>query len=122
MYYYHIYTDPDGESHFEELDLSMSSVDFAPPAPPLDCSEFLDAKRVTIIHALLGWQGDWHPAPKRQLMFHLKGEVEGETSDGQVRVIKPGTIVLLEDTTGKGHRSRVIGTEDAVIGVVQLEE
>jgi hypothetical protein len=55
-------------------------------------------------------------------MFHLAGQVEGETSDGERRVIGPGTIVLLEDTTGRGHRSRVLGTEHVVIGVVQLED
>jgi len=52
----------------------------------------------------------------------LAGEVEGKVSDGHVRVIGPGSIVLLEDTTGKGHRSRVIGSEDAIICMVQLED
>ena len=122
MNIYHIYANSDGESHFEELNLPMSSTDFAPPAPPLDLSEFWEAKRVSILRASPGWYGDWQPAPKRQLMLHLAGEVEGETSDGHVRVIEPGSIVLLEDTTGKGHRSRVIGSEDAIICVVQLED
>jgi hypothetical protein len=117
-----IYTGPDGGSHFEELDLPMSSVEFAPPAPPLDLSEFWGATRASILRAPPGWEGDWHPAPKRQLMFHLAGEIEGETSDGERRTIGPGTVVLLEDTTGKGHRSRVVGNEPAVIGVVQLED
>jgi len=54
------------------------------------------------------------------LLFHLARQIEGETSDGQRRVIGPGTTVLLEDTTGTGHRSRVIGSEDVVIGVVHL--
>ena len=122
MRIYRIYTDSDGESHFEDLDFPMSPTDFAPPAPPLDLSESWDAKRVSFLRAAPGWYGDWHPAPQRQLMLHLTGEVEGETSDGQVRVIRPGSIVLLEDTSGKGHRSRVIGSEDVIICVVQLED
>jgi hypothetical protein len=34
--------------------------------------------------------------------------------------VEPGSAVLLEDTTGKGHRSRVIGDRDALLIAVQL--
>jgi len=122
MKIYRLYSDSDGESHFEEQDLKLTSVDFAPPAPPLELSEFWDSKRVSILRAPPGWYGDWHPAPKRQLMFYLKGNVEGEASDGSVRTMRPGSIVLVEDTTGKGHRSRVVGAEDVIIATVQLED
>ena len=33
-----------------------------------------------------------------------------------------GSAVLLEDTAGKGHRSRVIGDEDVLAIVVQLPD
>ncbi len=115
-----VYSDSDGDSHVEEIDIEMTAVDFAPPAPPIDLSEFVAATRVAIMRAAPGWEGDWHPAPCRQLMFYLAGQVEAETSDGERRTMGPGTVVLLEDTTGKGHRSRVIGDQDVVIGVVQL--
>jgi hypothetical protein len=36
----------------------------------------------------------------------LTGEVEFETSDGDIRRLPPGSVVLAEDTTGKGHISR----------------
>ena len=116
-----LYNDSDGESHFEEIEVEFSSVDFAPPAPPLDLSEFRDATRVAIMRARPGWEGDWHPAPGRQLMFYLAGRVEGEASDGTRRTIGPGAVVLVEDTEGKGHRSRVVGEEEVVIAVVQLD-
>lgn len=122
MKLYRVFNDSDGASHFEEVDLDMTPVEFAPPAPPIDLSEFRDATRVAIMHAGPDWQGDWHRAPKRQLMFYLAGQVEGETSDGTRRTMGPGAIVLVEDTVGKGHRSRVVGSEEVVIGVVQLED
>jgi hypothetical protein len=53
-------------------------------------------------------------------MFYLAGRVEAETSDAARRMMGPGTVVLVEDTTGKGHRSWVVGDEDVLIGVVQL--
>jgi redox-sensitive bicupin YhaK (pirin superfamily) len=34
--------------------------------------------------------------------------VEIETSLGKKRVFAPGEVLLMEDTTGKGHRSRNI--------------
>ena len=43
-------------------------------------------------------------------MIMLQGEVEIETSDGTVRRLGAGDILLAEDTTGKGHRSRSVGT------------
>jgi hypothetical protein len=65
--------------------------------------------------------GDWRPAPKREIVLCLSAQTEGMTSDGEMRRFGPGDVVLLEDTTGKGHRSRVIGDQDVLGTVVQLE-
>jgi hypothetical protein len=67
-----------------------------------------------------GSKGDWHPAPRRQLLFYLASHVEGETSDGTCRTMDPRSMVLVEDTVRKGHRTWVVGEEDAVIAVVHL--
>lgn len=50
----------------------------------------------------------------------LRGEIEFETSDGEMRKLAPGMVVLAEDTTGKGHKARSVGGEDALLGVVQI--
>jgi quercetin dioxygenase-like cupin family protein len=62
-----------------------------------------------IISSPSGWFGDWHPAPRKQYMFCLSGELEVEVSDGEIRRFNPGSVILLEDTSGKGHVSRVVG-------------
>ena len=49
-----------------------------------------------------------------------KGEIEFETSDGEIRKLAPGVVVLAEDTTVKGYKARSIGGEDALLGVVQI--
>ena len=36
MKYTRVYADSNGESHFEDVEVEFSSVDFAPPAPPLE--------------------------------------------------------------------------------------
>lgn len=117
-----IYSDEDGESHMEEIEVPFELADFAPPAPPLHISKFMPANKYGFIKASKGWIGDWHPAPKRQLMIYISGEVEGEVSDGTKARMGPGSICLVEDTTGKGHKSRIMGDSDALIMVVQLED
>jgi quercetin dioxygenase-like cupin family protein len=122
MKYTRVYADAKGESHIEDVEVELNATDFAPPAPPLNLSPLTPAKRVGFLHAPPGWSGDWHPAPKRQMIFYLAGETEGATSDGEVRRFGPGDVVLLEDTTGKGHRSRVVGNQEVIGAVVQLED
>jgi len=122
MKYIRLYSDGNGESHFEDLEVQFQPVDFAPPAPPLDISEFGPVVQCSILRAKPGWQGDWHPAPFRQLHFYLSGEVEAETSDGEIRQIGAGSVALVEDTSGKGHRSRVAGQSDVVIAVIKLAD
>ena len=120
MKYTRLYSDENGESHFENLDAQFKSVDFASPAPPLDVSEFGSAEKCFLLRGSVGWVGDWHPVPFRQLHIYLSGEVEVGTSDGEIRQFGPGSIILVEDTTGKGHRSRVVGSSEVLIAVVKL--
>jgi hypothetical protein len=46
--------------------------------------------------------------------------MEFEVSDGVRYLGALGAKVLLEDTTGRGNRSKVIGTEVPVMAAVQL--
>ncbi len=120
--YARFYTDAAGESHFEDVRVALARMDFAPPAPPLDVSAFAPAKQVGFVRMPAGWFGDWHPAPRRQFMFCLAGAVAVQVSDGETRVFRPGDVVLLEDTTGKGHTTRVVSEVDLVMAVAQLTE
>jgi len=121
MKYTRVYADPEGESHFDDVDVKFESVNFAPPAPPIDISEFSLAAQYGFLRAPVGWYGDWHPAPKRQIMIYLAGKIEAEVSDGEIRTFGPGDVTLVEDTSGKGHRSRVVGKASVLLAVVQLD-
>ncbi len=120
--YTRVFTDKNGESHFEDVDVNYSAVNFAPPAPPFNISEFSEAKRFCFGNAPLGWSGDWHPTPKKQYFIYLAGKIEAQVSDGEIRVFGPGSVTLLEDTTGKGHRSKVVGDEEVYGLIIQLED
>ena len=52
------------------------------------------------------------------LQSYLSGTVEVTASEGEARRLGPGSLLLLEDTHGRGHSTRVI--EDAVMLVAQL--
>ena len=41
MKYTRIYADEAGESHFEDVEIKLTQVNFAPPAPPLNLSSFV---------------------------------------------------------------------------------
>jgi len=104
--YHHFYSDASGESHLDEVEVKQSLAEAAPPAPPLLVSAFNPASQWGFFSTPEGWFGDWHPAPARQFMILLLGAVDVMLSDGRVLQMRPGDIVLLEDTWGKGHKSR----------------
>ncbi len=120
MKYVTLYSDAEGVSHFREIEVEFESVNFAPPAPPVELSSYIPASRFVFFKAPSGWVGDWHPPPKRQFFCCISGQFEVEAGDGEIRVFRSGDIFLLEDTTGKGHRSKTVGQEDFVAAVVQL--
>ena len=112
--------DDDGKSHFKNNQIRFASANFAPPAPPVDLSDFMPASQIVFFRIPSGWYGDWHPAPKRQFFCCLSGEVELTASDDETRTFRSGDIFLLEDIAGNGHKTKVIGKEDFVAAVVQL--
>lgn len=119
--YVRLYAEPDGQSHMQKgLKIELTSADFVPPAPPIDVSAIEPATTYGFLRVPSGYDGDWHPSPKRQWIFFLSGEMEFEVVDGQVHRAGPGSAMLLEDTTGKGHRSRVVSGTAAVLAAVQL--
>jgi len=117
-----LYSDSEGGSHFSDMQISFELRDYAPPAPPVSVSGFIKTEGFVIISSPGGWFGDWHPAPRRQYMICLSGTVEIKVTDGEVRQFGPGSLLLVEDTTGKGHISRVVGKERGYMIALPIEE
>jgi quercetin dioxygenase-like cupin family protein len=107
--YHRIYADAQGGSHFDSVTVEQSLASGAPPAAPFYVSGDKPASKYRFYSFQPGWIGDWHPCPTRQFLALMSGAVEMETTDGTVRRFKPGDLVLLEDTSGKGHVTRNIG-------------
>jgi len=115
MQYLRIYAGPDGESHFKDV-----PVELAPGGGGLDLSAMIPAQGAIFGRSPADLFVDWHHAPRRQFVITLAGEAEVEASDGEVRRIGPGTVLLAEDLTGKGHITRGTGVADRLSLIVPL--
>ena len=109
---YRLYSETDGESHLEEMDLSQHS----------DLTEARRTANITFREWASGHFIDWHPAPRRQYIISLSGGVEIGLGDGTSVVYNPGDARLVEDTTGRGHTTRVIGNESCIHVVIPLAD
>jgi len=120
MKYVRIYADPTGESHFEDVEIELAQLNFIPPTSPVNLSSFSPALQYAFCSFPADWQGDRHHAPQRQFFFFISGEVAVQVSDGEVRHFGAGSVVLADDTTGKGHVSWVTSKTDLLSAIVQL--
>jgi quercetin dioxygenase-like cupin family protein len=104
----HLYTGPDGQTHAEEIEAKFT------PGSGNDVFKMLTTTGAELHRAPAGRVSDWHTAPRRQYVITLSGQGELEVAGGKKIPVGPGHIELVEDTTGKGHITRVTGTEERV--------
>ena len=118
--YLRIYSDPEGCSHFKFEKISLEENNYAPPAPPLNTSLPQSVDKSVFLELPAGWYGDWHPTPIMQWLILMTGECEFEVGDGQKIIRKAGDIILLDDLTGKGHQTKVLGDVPARIAAIHF--
>ena len=109
MRYLRLYTGLDGESHFEEVEVQHESVTVVPGRPAFNVGAALATAASHLLQIPSDWDGDWHPTPRRWFVVTLSGELQITTSDNETRTFGPGAMCLLDDTTGKGHNTRIVG-------------
>jgi len=115
-----IVTDADGKTRFATGAIPLAEQDYAPPAPALAVSPRLAATDVAFASLPAGYFGDWHPAPRRQYGLLLSGALEIETGDGDRRRLDAGGVFLLEDVSGQGHRTWVVGDATALVALIPV--
>ncbi|MFQ5637539.1 MAG: hypothetical protein ACE5IR_06040 [bacterium] len=111
-----IYSDTEGESHFENVEIALH-----------DAGEIGRLSEIKPVQSLLfrendaDYDYDWHCAPARQYIILLDGEIEIVVSDGEKRSFNGGDVLLVEDTTGRGHKTRVSNNQPRKSIFVTLE-
>ncbi|HSJ02688.1 MAG: hypothetical protein ACAI34_03095 [Verrucomicrobium sp.] len=96
-----IYTGEDDLTHFEDFEVPLKD-----GGPIGRLSELSPGSGIIFRETDATYDYDWHPAPRKQWLILLDGLVVIEAGDGTVRQFSGGDIMLLEDTTGRGHRTR----------------
>jgi len=104
MRIHNLYTDANGESHFRDIE-----IDWVEERNFSKLSARLPATGIIFRETSGNYDLSWHPAPRRQYIINLNAGVKITASDGESREIKAGEVILVEDTTGKGHLSQSIG-------------
>lgn len=97
-------TGPDNRSYFEDIEVPFESRGgfglFTIPEP---------AKSVFFREIPPCWDYAWHNVVCREYVITIDGEAEIEVGSGEKRVFRKGDVLLAEDLTGQGHRTRVLG-------------
>lgn len=96
-----VYSDAEGESRFEDIEVELFD-----NGEIGRLSENIDVKTLQFRKVSPDYDYDFHHAPQKQFIVLLDGGVEITTSLGETRQFQTGEILLMEDTTGKGHRTK----------------
>jgi len=107
---FRLYTGADGKSHIEPIALANAS----------DWGKGLATTHIAFREDPVGRFLDWHPAPRRQFVIILSGQLEIGLGDGSRHLFGPGDARLVEDTTGQGHTTRVHGNQPCLTATIPL--
>jgi quercetin dioxygenase-like cupin family protein len=94
---YQLYTDADGHSYFKTGNVSEAVI--------------TQAESIRFQESPPGSVYDWHPAPTMQFVINLRGTLEFTTFKGETFILKPGEVLIAQDTTGSGHKWRLLGAD-----------
>jgi hypothetical protein len=103
MRIHRLFADEKGQSHFQDVE-----IEFKESSPAGSVSARLPATGIIFRKVQPSYDLDWHPAPRRQYIINLDAGVQITASDGETRKIGAGEVLLVEDTSGKGHLSKAV--------------
>jgi cupin domain len=109
---FRLYTGTDGKSHVEPIALAKTP----------DWSKGLATTQISFREDPVGRFIDWHPAPRRQFVIILSGQLEIGLGDGSKHTFGAGDARLVEDTTGQGHTTRVDGNQPCLTATIPLQQ
>jgi hypothetical protein len=112
-----LYTGTDGKTKVEEFEIPLKG-----QGRGTELSTVVPVTGVQFRRTNQDYNLDWHPAPARQFVVTLSGESEVELEGGRKIRLGPGHILLAEDTTGQGHISRAVGSQERLSLFIPLAD
>lgn len=108
-----IFTDSEGNSHFELIPVHMEAkTEIGYYSRPEE-----SISRMYFQNPLLHHEWPFHCVSDTIQLVFLKGNMEFEVSDGERRQFGPGDVVLLDDHSGQGHRGRSFDNTATVLAI-----
>jgi quercetin dioxygenase-like cupin family protein len=101
-----LWTGADNNSHFED---GVIALEQGVRGDAL--SGKLPVTTVSFQETASGGSFAWHDAPVHQLVITLSGTLDFETRGGEHFILHPGDILLAEDTSGGGHKWKLVDQE-----------
>jgi hypothetical protein len=95
-----LYTGPDGQAYVKDIQVA---------AKPNGVVDLLPTSAVEIHRTRPGFSIGWHVETRRQYVITLSGHGEIDIANGKKIMLGPGSILLVENSTGKGHKTRTVG-------------
>lgn len=116
MSFTRMYADEKGVSHFAsgEIPFGEENIYGAKVTP------FTSASSIGYLLLPPGFSQDWSPTPVAQWIIILSGTGELQVLDGEIREFSAGSIFRVEDTEGRGHRTRNSGDEAVIIAWIPI--
>jgi len=118
--YLHLYTDAAGETHFAEKQFDFEHLPHVENRDSIMAHEISGVQRAILYKLTKDAVEDWHTAPRKQFGCVIQGMADITASDGEVRRLRPGSVILIDDTTGKGHITRHVGDVDHIAMMIAV--
>ena len=107
-----MYTDSNGDTNWQSIEINDHK----------EWTDGFNAKDIKFGYRPANVEQAWHPAPQRQFVIILSGQLQITYPDGTKRVFGEGEARLMENITGKGHKTMAIGDKDCLTATVVLED
>lgn len=96
-----VYSDSNGDTRFEDITIPLKDA-----GEIGKLSEDVSVKSIIFREVEASYDYNFHNAPQKQYLILIDGGIEIETTLGEKRQFQTGEVLLLEDTKGKGHRTK----------------
>lgn len=108
-----LYTGPDGLAYVKNIEVA---------ARPNGVVDLSPARAIEVHRTPPGFSIGWHVERRRQYLITLSGRGEINIAGGKKIILTPGSILLVENTTGKGHMTRTLGDKPWVTLWMPLQD
>jgi len=102
----HIYSLPNGDSAFQDLELTLiDQGKFGLMSDPVKGPGLIFREMPS------NYDSGWHAVPQPLYLVILEGKVRISAGTGEVRQLGPGSIIFAEDISGNGHRTESVSSD-----------